>query len=106
MWWPITTTGSRARSATIPIETFAAPDALQRQSGQAFTATQQSGLANAQSVKSNTAGSLVVGSVEASNVDVATEFSKLIVAQQAYGANTKVITTASDMLTQTIDMKR
>ncbi len=45
-------------------------------------------------------------SVEASNVDIASEFSKLIVAQQAYTANSKVVTTASDLLTATIDMKR
>ena len=98
--------GQTRALAQIPIEVFASPDALQRQSGQAFTATVNSGLATSQGVQSDQAGSLVVGSVESSNVDVATEFSKLIVAQQAYGANAKVITTASDMLTQTIDMKR
>ena len=92
--------------AEVPIATFTDPDALNRVSGQAFTANDTSGLATNQSVNANQAGSLVVGSSEASNVDIATEFSKLIVAQQAYGANSKVITTADDMLTQTIDMKR
>ena len=43
---------------------------------------------------------------EASNTDIATEFSKLIVAQRAYSANTKMVTTADDLLQQTIDMKR
>ena len=37
------------------------------------------------------------GSLEASNTDIATEFTKLIVTQQAYSANTKVITTANQM---------
>ena len=45
-------------------------------------------------------------SIESSNVDIATEFSKLIVAQQAYSANTKMVTTADQMLQQTINMKQ
>jgi flagellar hook protein FlgE len=38
-------------------------------------------------------GTIVGGNVEQSNVDIATEFAKLIVAQQAYSANAKSITT-------------
>jgi flagellar hook protein FlgE len=48
----------------------------------------------------------VVSSVEGSNVDIATEFSQLIIAQQAYSANAKVVTTANDMLNSTINMKQ
>jgi flagellar hook protein FlgE len=48
----------------------------------------------------------VTNATENSNVDIAAEFSKLIVAQRAYAANTRMITTADDMLQQTIDMKR
>jgi len=48
----------------------------------------------------------VVGSVERSNVDIAAEFTKLIVAQRAYTANTKVVTTADELLQDTINMKR
>jgi flagellar hook protein FlgE len=44
--------------------------------------------------------------VESSNVDIATEFSKLIVAQRAYSANAKMVTTADQLLQQTIDMKQ
>ena len=54
----------------------------------------------------NGAGKLVTGSVESSNVDIATEFSKLIVAQQAYAANAKVVTSANQLLQTTIDMKQ
>ena len=54
----------------------------------------------------NGAGNLVTRSVESSNVDIATEFSNLIVAQQAYSANAKMVTTADQMLQQTIDMKQ
>ncbi|MBV8402475.1 MAG: flagellar hook-basal body complex protein, partial [Acetobacteraceae bacterium] len=92
--------------ARVPVVTFNNPDGLQRQDGQAFTATIDSGNALAENANTNGAGNLVTQSVESSNVDIATEFTKLIVAQQAYSASTKVVTTADDMLQQTIDMKR
>jgi flagellar hook protein FlgE len=92
--------------AQVPVVTFNDPDALQRQDGQAFTASTGSGTPLAESAGSNGAGTLVTESIESSNVDIATEFSKLIVAQQAYSANTKMVTTAAQMLQQTIDMKQ
>ncbi len=92
--------------ARAPVVTFNNPNELQRQDGQAFTATNGSGAALAQDAGSNGAGGLVVQSVEQSNVDIASEFSKLIVAQRAYSANTKMVTTAYELLQQTIDMKR
>jgi flagellar hook protein FlgE len=98
--------GQTRTIAQVPLVTFNNPDALQRQNGQSFTATIASGNALAEQVNTNGAGSLVVSSVESSNVDIATEFSKLIVAQQAYSANTKVVTTANDMLQATINMKQ
>lgn len=92
--------------ARVPVVTFNAPNELQRQDGQAFTATNDSGPGLAQDAGSNGAGGLVIQSVEQSNVDIASEFSKLIVAQRAYTANTKMVTTADELLQQTIDMKR
>jgi flagellar hook protein FlgE len=41
---------------------------------------------------------VVGGSLEASNTDIADEFTKLIVTQQAYSANTKIITTGNQMI--------
>jgi flagellar hook protein FlgE len=92
--------------AQVPLITFNNPNQLQRQDGQSFTATLQSGTPLAEETSSNGAGNLVVQSVEGANVDIATEFSKLIVAQRAYSANAKMVTTADDLLQQTIDMKR
>lgn len=98
--------GQSRTVARAPLVTFNNPDALQRQNGQAFTATQASGDPLSQDAGTNGAGSLVTNSMEQSNVDIATEFSKLIVAQRAYTANTKMVTTADELLQQTIDMKR
>lgn len=98
--------GQNRTIAQVPVITFADPNALQRQNGQAFTATQASGTPTANSAGNEGAGTLLVGSVEQSNVDIATEFSKLIVAQQAYSSNAKVITTGSDMMQTTINIIR
>lgn len=90
----------------IPVVTFASADALQMHDGQAYTATKDSGTPRANEAGSNGAGNLVTSSLEGSNVDIASEFTKLIVAQRAYSANTKMVTTADELLQQTIDMKR
>jgi flagellar hook protein FlgE len=98
--------GSSRTLARIPVVTFSSPDSLQRQDGQAFLATTESGQPRVNQAGGNGAGSLVTSSIEASNVDIANEFTKLIVAQRAYSANTKMVTTADQLLQDTIDMKR
>jgi flagellar hook protein FlgE len=90
----------------IPLTTFNDPDSLQRMDGQAFMRTLESGEARVSDVASNGSGRLAVGSVESSNVDIASEFSKLIVAQRAYTANTRIVTTSDELLQDTINMKR
>ena len=90
----------------VPVVTFANADALQRENGQAFSATRESGAAQTVQSGTNGAGTLVAGAVEGSNVDIAKEFTKLIVAQRAYSANTKMVTTADELLQSTLDMKR
>jgi flagellar hook protein FlgE len=49
-------------------------------------------------------GTITGGSVEESNVDLSTEFSKMIVAQQGYEANAKVLTTFNQVSQATIAM--
>ncbi len=100
------TNGQSQTVAQVPVTTFNAPDALQSQNGQAYTATINSGSALSNAAGSNGSGTLIPGSLEDSNVDIATEFTKLIVAQEAYSANAKVVTTADELATTTINMKQ
>ena len=79
--------------AEITLATFNGEDSLQALNGQAYAATPDSGPA----ILSAT-GKIVGSSLEASNVDIATQFSQLIVAQQAYSANARVMTTANQMI--------
>lgn len=97
--------GQNRTVAQVPLVIFNDPNALQSQNGQAYTASQTSGTPLAVAVGSGGSGKLVPGSVENSNVDIATEFSQLIVAQQAYSANAKVVTSADQLLQITINMK-
>jgi flagellar hook protein FlgE len=92
--------------ARVPIVAFNDPDKLQRLDGQAFLRTVESGEARVTDAASNGVGKLVTGSVERSNVDIAAEFSKLILAQRAYTSNTRIVTAADEMLQDTINMKR
>jgi flagellar hook protein FlgE len=98
--------GQTRTIAQVPVITFNDPNALQRQDGQSFTATQGAGTPLAEQASTNGAGNLVTNSVESSNVQIASEFSTLIVAQQAYSANAKLVTTAQQMLQTTVDMKQ
>lgn len=92
--------------ARVPLVAFNDPDKLQRLDGQAFMRTPESGEARVTDSASNGVGKLVTGSVERSNVDIASEFTKLIVAQRAYTANTRVVTTSDEMLQETLNMRR
>ncbi|MGG5817563.1 flagellar hook protein FlgE [Falsiroseomonas sp. HW251] len=92
--------------ARVPVVAFNDPDKLQRLDGQAFLRTVESGEARVTDASSNGVGKLVTGSVERSNVDIASEFSKLILAQRAYTANTRIVTASDELLQDTINMKR
>jgi flagellar hook protein FlgE len=85
--------GQTITLAEIPLATFSGQDNLQNLNGEAFAATAESGPANFSG-----SGQIVGSSLEASNVDIANQFSNLIVAQEAYSANAKVMTTANQMV--------
>lgn len=96
--------GHTATIARIPLVNFNNPDALQQQDGQALTATLDSGNPNVAAAGTGGTGKLIVGAQEGSNVDIASQFTQMIVAQRAYTANTKVVATANQLLQDTLNM--
>ncbi len=91
-------TGSFSNGQTIPLAditlaTFNGVNSLEPLDGEAYAATPELG-----DPIFGTTGTIVGSSLEASNVDIATQFSKLIVAQQAYSANAKVMSTSDQMI--------
>ncbi|HEY0330952.1 MAG TPA: flagellar hook-basal body complex protein [Rhodopseudomonas sp.] len=87
--------------AEVSVATFNGADFLKRIDGGAFEVTNESGAA-----LFGKGGSISGSSLEASNTDIADEFTKLIVTQQAYSANTKVITTANTMVSDLLNVIR
>ena len=93
--------GRSIEIAEIPLASFLGDNAVKRLDGGAFEATSDSGPAIY-----GASGQIVGKSLEGSNTDIADEFTKLIVTQQAYAANTRIVTTADQMLQETINMIR
>ncbi len=90
----------------VPLATFANSNGLASQDGEAFVATSTSGAATVTLSGENGAGDLETSSVENSTTSLDTDLTKLIVAQQAYGANAKVVTAANEMLQTVLSMKQ
>ncbi len=96
--------GTNRTIAQIPIVQFFAEDQLQRQTGGVFAATLASGTPRYNLPGQSGAGTVSSGSLEQSNVDIATQFTNLIQAQQVYSANAKVVTTDNQLLQITVNM--
>ncbi len=87
--------------AEITLANFNGPNMLKHADGGAFEATAESGTPTF-----GGSGQIIGSSLEGSNTDIADEFTKLIVTQQAYSANTKVITTTNQMVQDLLNMLR
>jgi len=87
--------------AEVTLANFSGANMLQRIDGGAFQETGESGPPTY-----NAPGTIVGSSLEGSNTDIADEFTKLIVTQQAYSANTRVITTSNTMVQDLLNMLR
>ncbi len=87
------TNGQTIPLAQITLATFNGENSLQALNGGAYAATADSG-----APLFDATGKIVGSSLESSNVDISTQFSNLIVAQQAYSANARVMTTANQMM--------
>ena len=94
--------GQTGKIAQVAVAHFANDDGLKRETGGTYSATSESG--NPSFGLNGTR--LTGGSVEQSNTDISDEFSKMIVTQQAYSANTKVMSTAQQMLQDVINIIR
>ncbi|MCB9948854.1 MAG: flagellar hook protein FlgE [Rhodospirillaceae bacterium] len=90
----------------VPMITFANPDGLQLLDGGVYRATVESGDPVISDAGVGRAGEFVPEALEASNVDIAEEFTQMIQAQRAYSANSRVITTSDQMLEEVINLKR
>lgn len=98
--------GVTRRIYQVPVATFVNPDGLASESGGTFRVTQESGNYNMKGTGTGGAGQIASGALETSTVDLALEFSNMIITQRAYSASSKIITTADEMIDELIRMKR
>jgi flagellar hook protein FlgE len=98
--------GSSKAIYQLPIATVQNPDGLTRIAGNAYQISQDSGTVAINEPNSLGAGAISAGMLEASNADLATEFTNMIRFQRAYSASSKIITTVDDMLQEVSNLKR
>jgi flagellar hook protein FlgE len=95
---------TRTTAGYISLAKFPNENGLQRASGNRWTANAASG-AEALGTPGGDFGSTSSGTLEMSNVDLATEFTNMISAQRGFQANSRVISTADDMLNDLVNLK-
>ena len=98
--------GTKQVVAQVAIADFNNPMGLARAGETSFTTTANSGVAEVGVAGEGSRGSLSPGSVEMSNVDLAAEFTNLILAQRGFQASSRVITTSDQVLEDLVNIKR
>lgn len=97
--------GASAELYQVPLVTFANANGLNEVSGTAYTENQEPGEENLREAGTGGAGFIEPSTLEASNVDLADEFARLIVAQRAFGAGTRTINTVDQMTQDLLSLR-
>jgi flagellar hook protein FlgE len=97
--------GNRTTAGTIGLAKFPNDEGLLRLSGNRWTAHPAAGVENVGTPDGSTFGQTVGGTLEMSNVDLASEFTNMIVAQRGFQANSRVISTADQILQDLVNLK-
>jgi len=90
----------------VAVASFEAADQLERAGGNLFSQMPNSGQPVVGAAASGGRGAIVAGALEQSNVDLATEFVRMIAAQRGFQANSKTISTADQLLAELMTLKR
>ncbi|MGB4007768.1 MAG: flagellar hook-basal body complex protein, partial [Bacillota bacterium] len=88
------------------LASFANAEGLTRQANNMFAATTNSGSPQLGEATTGGRGSVMGTTLEMSNVDLAREFTDMIITQRGFQANSRVITAADEMLQELLALKR
>ncbi|MBK8872025.1 MAG: flagellar hook-basal body complex protein [Elusimicrobia bacterium] len=102
-------TFSNGRNLTLgqlAVATFRNPAGLKREGRNFMSESSNSGTAEFGAARSGGRGTIISGTLEMSNVDVAREFTDMIVTQRGFQSNARVITTSDQMLEELVNLKR
>jgi flagellar hook protein FlgE len=104
--------GTQFVRGQILLQNFANPQALMKEGNNLYSGIGAAGPLGGASAPTpappgtNGLGSVQAGALELSNVDLATEFTNMIITQRAYQANARVVTTSDEMLQELVNLKR
>jgi len=90
----------------VVLASFGNPEGLRRQGDNLFTQTESSGQAVTGAAESTVQARIRSGAIEMSNVDLSEEFTNLIVSQRGFQASARSITTADELLSELVSLKR
>jgi flagellar hook protein FlgE len=100
------TNGVNQTLAQIALASFNNPSGLLRQGDNMYGESANSGGAIVGFSGTSNQSTITPGALESSNVDLSEEFTNMIIAQRGFQANARVITTADEMLTELVNLKR
>ena len=98
--------GQTVAIGKVALANFNNPKGLLKLGNNRYGESQAAGLPNIGVAGEGGRGTLIGSSLEQSNVDMAREFTQMILAQRGYQANSKTITVADELLQDTLNMKR
>jgi flagellar hook protein FlgE len=98
--------GKSLAIAKIGLATFSNPKGLVKLGSNRYGESLAAGIPNMGPAQTGGRGTLVGNALEQSNVDLAREFTQMILAQRGYQANSKTITVSDELLVETLNLKR
>ncbi|MBP2667594.1 MAG: flagellar hook protein FlgE, partial [Firmicutes bacterium] len=98
--------GRTQKLGQVALATFNNPGGLSRIGDTLFASSNNSGNPAVGTSGTGGRGTLTPGSLEMSNIDLADQFSKMIITQRGFQANSKIITTSDTMLEELVNLKR
>jgi len=90
----------------VAVAYFGNPEALLKEGGNFYAVSPNSGEPLVGTAGTGGRGSIEIGMLEMSNVDLATEFTEMISTSRAFQANSRVVSTSEEMLQELIQLKR
>ena len=102
----VTSNGRASPLAQLAVASFRNTDGLQSVGDNFYSASVSAGEPEIGTGQAGERGTIRSGQLERSNVDMATEFTRLIVAQRGFSANARTITVASETLEEVLGLVR
>jgi len=97
--------GLKQNIAQLALANFSNPTGLTKAGDSMYQTTANSGVAQVGTAGSAGRGVLQQGALEMSNVDLAQEFTNLVIAERGFQANSRVITTSDELLQDLVNIK-